>query len=740
MRILTCLQRHPSLIAWAMASLMGSAAQAADPVWFQLADNEDVWGPSQIGGGEFGGVNAEVADDFNLVGAIDRIRPVGFNGQQGSNPPLQGVFVRFYEFGADNKPGALQQEYFLPVGDPKLTVYTLSHPNEFDITLEPPFEATGKHFVSVQVVCDVVFGSEWYWKSANTDTPSGEAIYLRNPKLGITEWSHDVWSPGFNGGPPFIFDTANSDVAFRLWGDAVVPTPGVVLAFDNGTVSLGQRLVIHGQNFGANPGVVLIGGVPAPVSAWTDIEITAYPTDATPLGTAAVEVVTAGGKSNSLTVEVGPRVDPDGDGRVRWRFQADDLYIESRPIVAADGTVYAAGINGHLYALEPDGGVQWIYRASPPYCDAPLGLGPDGTIYMGVLSSVIAVNPDGTEKWRVQDPDFDAIAVGPTVGPDGNIYALTTDHDNGGFGAFSLTPEGALRWSTPGFFDPDDGNPHGREFVFDAFGHAFTPSPGIGPNFDSFYIFDRDNGDIVFSRDGAFLQPAVSPEGDRIYAAIYDPFSPPSLVGMDPDGDEVFSVLENQSATGIDVGPDGNLYMGRQVGSTFSDAVASFDRDGNQRWVTDLLGMLFRYDPVVSPTNSAVVVPGYTPMEPGRIVGLAPDDGAVRWQVELPFENDGFVWPFYRARFAPDGQTVYLGTTHNNYLADPYSYLYAIDPTGDDSVSPAASPDLNRDGVVDGADLGLLLSAWGGEQAEFDLNADGAVDGADLGLLLAAWG
>ncbi len=53
-------------------------------------------------------------------------------------------------------------------------------------------------------------------------------------------------------------------------------------------------------------------------------------------------------------------------------------------------------------------------------------------------------------------------------------------------------------------------------------------------------------------------------------------------------------------------------------------------------------------------------------------------------------------------------------------------------------------PDLNGDGVVNGADLGLLLSAWGnctiGFPCPADLDGDGLVGGADLGLLLAAWG
>jgi hypothetical protein len=51
----------------------------------------------------------------------------------------------------------------------------------------------------------------------------------------------------------------------------------------------------------------------------------------------------------------------------------------------------------------------------------------------------------------------------------------------------------------------------------------------------------------------------------------------------------------------------------------------------------------------------------------------------------------------------------------------------------------AHSPDLNSDGMVDGADLGMLLAEWGIAGAG-DLNGDGLVDGADLGILLSYWG
>ena len=48
--------------------------------------------------------------------------------------------------------------------------------------------------------------------------------------------------------------------------------------------------------------------------------------------------------------------------------------------------------------------------------------------------------------------------------------------------------------------------------------------------------------------------------------------------------------------------------------------------------------------------------------------------------------------------------------------------------------------DLDDDGVVDGADLGLLLAVWGGADPDADLDGSGTVDGGDLGLMLANWG
>lgn len=53
---------------------------------------------------------------------------------------------------------------------------------------------------------------------------------------------------------------------------------------------------------------------------------------------------------------------------------------------------------------------------------------------------------------------------------------------------------------------------------------------------------------------------------------------------------------------------------------------------------------------------------------------------------------------------------------------------------------PLCPADLDSDGQVNGADLGILLGEWGQGGGIADLDGTGLVDGADLGILLASWG
>jgi hypothetical protein len=69
-----------------------------------------------------------------------------------------------------------------------------------------------------------------------------------------------------------------------------------------------------------------------------------------------------------------------------------------------------------------------------------------------------------------------------------------------------------------------------------------------------------------------------------------------------------------------------------------------------------------------------------------------------------------------------------------------------LEDTNDDGVPNVCDlclGDITGNGVVDAADLGILLAVWntdGKNVPEADINGDGTVNAADLGILLGAWG
>lgn len=71
----------------------------------------------------------------------------------------------------------------------------------------------------------------------------------------------------------------------------------------------------------------------------------------------------------------------------------------------------------------------------------------------------------------------------------------------------------------------------------------------------------------------------------------------------------------------------------------------------------------------------------------------------------------------------------------NRVTSSGFAAIASLAWIADVSTAPG---DLNGDGAVNGADLGILLSNWGGSGAG-DLDGNGIVDGADLGVLLSAW-
>tara|TARA_Y100001973_G_C5202490_1_gene338897 strand:- start:3601 stop:4155 length:555 start_codon:yes stop_codon:yes gene_type:complete len=66
-------------------------------------------------------------------------------------------------------------------------------------------------------------------------------------------------------------------------------------------------------------------------------------------------------------------------------------------------------------------------------------------------------------------------------------------------------------------------------------------------------------------------------------------------------------------------------------------------------------------------------------------------------------------------------------------------FSLAVDKSWDYTVDIDLWGDVNNDGVIDGADIGLLMGDWGTDNIQSDFNNDGIVDAMDLGLLLENW-
>lgn len=218
----------------------------------------------------------------------------------------------------------------------------------------------------------------------------------------------------------------------------------------------------------------------------------------------------------------------------------------------------------------------------------------------------------------------------------------------------------------------------------------------------------------------------VGGTGDAATAGVW--------VRVDPVGTAA-QPEDDHTPTGVNCWITGNGSVGGSVGAA--------DLDGGQ---TTLTSPVFDATVVNMPSisywrwysNNA----GSAPNEDSMPVEISNNGGTTWTQLELVTENAG-MWvqktfsisdlltptSTMRIRFRPsdllNGSIVEAGVDDVR--------LFGLDCT------PARPADVNGDGVVDGADLGILLGNWGNSGAG-DVDGNGQVNGADLGVLVADWG
>lgn len=461
----------------------------------------------------------------------------------------------------------------------------------------------------------------------------------------------------------------HSAAAVAASAPTFAPHSPQIIAVSSRQISRSDRLLITGVGFGIGPNNsrVEIGGITAPVTRWNDTQIAAYIPDELRDGPVSVRIFNSiGMPSNSAQIYITAR--PAKTSRINWRFRADSAYIQTRPALAPDGTVYTLDSSGHLYALTPAGALKWI--ASGLTGTGNISVGQDGTIYIGSEARIYALNPNGSTKWTFAEHPGAFILLGPNVGPDGNIYAVATQ----GMGVFSLTPQGALRWR----LREDYSRPIVilQEIVFGPASQSrmyFSANDHIrGLRLDGRSLFKYPNGVDLVNADS---QLTVGQDGS-VYGNTFDARGAGLAVGkFDKSGHPLWQILAGANVLSTpEVGPEGTIYDGRNLANLYA-----INPDSSIRWHYTEDGILFSH--MVSPLNNLLFVGGVvTYGQPGFFEAIS-TSGTQLWKSVLPLENGLNIWPNTRARFTPDGKSVYVGTSiagQNN--PNPYCFLYSVRP------------------------------------------------------------
>ena len=488
-----------------------------------------------------------------------------------------------------------------------------------------------------------------------------------------------------------------------------VTGPGTISSLSANALDRSGYLEVLGSNFGGS-GEVLIDGISARVTRWESTRIVAYVPETAGLTTVPVQVVNESGQpSNTLNLTVTARV---ANGRVKWRFQAASDYILQRPALGPDGTIVAHDSGGNVYALQADGSLKWTFKTRV-FAAGPPSIGLDGTVYVADSSTITAINPNGSLKWTfTEPPGGQGVIAGPTIGPDGNIYAVT---DIGGLGALALSPSGQLLWS-------NTGDPVMAEQAQLGVEMSFGPShPGGAVDqfyvtFDDFGSSERDHmyafsltGEqawtipLFMTKDTSGMmqqqRPIVGPDGTVFLSATVATGGNWSLNAFDPASGALLRSYFPGPGLGMSVptvGPDGRVYFGQSL--SYLQGVTG---DFVPRW-TFFDGSILSY-PVVSPANDIVFTGGAPNYGvPGFVRAFSTSSGQLLWSLDLGVENGGNQNMESIPRFTPDGSTVYFGTVILGGTGSTFCFLYAVDATSSTSGTLLRSTSINLSAKTQG--------------------------------------
>ena len=317
-------------------------------------------------------------------------------------------------------------------------------------------------------------------------------------------------------------------------------------------------------------------------------------------------------QSITLNYQVNPRL--------KWRYDAAGTV--TCPAMDADGIIYFRADN-YLIALNSDGTLKWKFEATSNFSTRP-AIGSDGTIYIALNdeSTLFAINPDGSEKWRFVAWYF--MYSSPAIGLDQTIYLGSSDY------LFAINPDGMRKW----IFRTD-----GTVRSSPAIG-----SDGViyvGSDDDNLYAVNPDGTEKWRFTTGSYIEnsPAISSDG-----VVYVGSNDGNLYAIYPDGTEKWRFDTGSAIWGSPViGADEVVYVG-----SLNDYIFALNPDGTEKW---------RFNIGCTPETPAIDSDGviYTPYNTESYVAINPD-GTVKWEFKTPSVI------LSASAIGPSG-IVYFGTT-----------------------------------------------------------------------------
>jgi outer membrane protein assembly factor BamB len=329
----------------------------------------------------------------------------------------------------------------------------------------------------------------------------------------------------------------------------------------------------------------------------------------------------------------------------KWIYDTQEK-ISGALALGDNGTIYAAGQLGNLYALNPDGTLAWKFRTGPVE-DSPV-VGPDGAIYVTTSGgTAVAVNSTGTQRWlQAIDSVVNYTQSGGAL--DHNIYYTAGRH---GLIAVSLD-SGQKRWETAIPF-AQFGSPailqngliiypgHGRLNVIDNSGAPQWSYPNLTPE-----AIKKNGGWPPPGNEGFDSAVALGPDGTVYGATASSRFV---AVGQDQKLKWEFKTRWGNKAAPV-VGADGTVYCGGGDGILYA-----LDPMGNKKWELQIQGSI-EASPILAEDGTIYVL--------GSEFAAISADGKKLWSFRTNTAETS------SPTIAPDG-TIYFATNQGVIMAVP---------------------------------------------------------------------